>query len=44
MTCAAIPNPHFPPGEAVAEADLVLGSLDELPGRLERSTLARDDE
>jgi hypothetical protein len=31
MTCAAIPNPHFPPGEAVAEADLVLGSLDELP-------------
>jgi HAD superfamily hydrolase (TIGR01509 family) len=31
MTCVAIPNRHFPPGEAVAEADLVLDSLDELP-------------
>src|SRR5262249_48173427 len=31
MTGIAIPNPHFPPGEdALAEADLVLGSLDEL--------------
>jgi HAD superfamily hydrolase (TIGR01509 family) len=31
MTCIAIPNPHFPPGDdAVAEADLVLGSLDEV--------------
>jgi HAD superfamily hydrolase (TIGR01509 family) len=32
MLCAAIPNPHFPPGgDALAEADLVLASLDELP-------------
>jgi HAD superfamily hydrolase (TIGR01509 family) len=30
MACIAIPNPHFPPGDAVAEADLVLGSLGEL--------------
>jgi HAD superfamily hydrolase (TIGR01509 family) len=30
MLCVAIPNPEFPPGEAVAEADLVLGSIDEL--------------
>jgi HAD superfamily hydrolase (TIGR01509 family) len=30
MRCVAIPNPHFPPGDAVAEADVVLASLDEL--------------
>jgi len=30
MRCVAIPNSHFPPGEAVAEADAVVGSLDEL--------------
>lgn len=31
MAVIAIPNPHFPPGEeALAEADLVLDSLDEL--------------
>ncbi|HWE82081.1 MAG TPA: HAD family phosphatase [Gaiellaceae bacterium] len=30
MTCIAIPNPHFPPGDAVAEADRLLGSIDEL--------------
>jgi HAD superfamily hydrolase (TIGR01509 family) len=30
MRCVAIPNPLFPPGDAVAEADLVLGSLAEL--------------
>jgi HAD superfamily hydrolase (TIGR01509 family) len=30
MRCLAIPNMRFPPGDAVAEADLVLGSLDEL--------------
>src|SRR6185437_2655087 len=30
MTCIAIPNPHFPPGEAVLEADMLLGSIDEL--------------
>jgi HAD superfamily hydrolase (TIGR01509 family) len=34
MRCIAIPNPSFPPGEAVAEADLVLGSLDELTERV----------
>jgi HAD superfamily hydrolase (TIGR01509 family) len=34
MTCVAIPNPHFPPGDALAEADLVLGSLNELTPRL----------
>jgi HAD superfamily hydrolase (TIGR01509 family) len=31
MLVAAIPNPHFPPGEeALAVADVVLGSLEEL--------------
>ncbi len=30
MGCIAIPNPLFPPGDAVAEADLVLGSIAEL--------------
>ena len=30
MTCIAIPNPHFPPGEAVGEADRLLASIDEL--------------
>jgi len=30
MTCIAIPNAHFPPGEAVGDADLVLGSMTEL--------------
>jgi HAD superfamily hydrolase (TIGR01509 family) len=30
MACIAIPNAHFPPGGAVAEADVVLGSLAEL--------------
>jgi HAD superfamily hydrolase (TIGR01509 family) len=27
MTCVAVPNPHFPPGDAVEEADVVLDSL-----------------
>ena len=30
MRCVAIPNAHFPPGDAVAEADAVVGSLTEL--------------
>jgi HAD superfamily hydrolase (TIGR01509 family) len=30
MACIAIPNAHFPPGDAVEEADLVLGGVDEL--------------
>jgi HAD superfamily hydrolase (TIGR01509 family) len=30
MRCVAIPNAHFPPGEAVEEADAVVRSLDEL--------------
>jgi len=30
MRCVAIPNAHFPPGDAVAEADAVVPSLDEL--------------
>jgi HAD superfamily hydrolase (TIGR01509 family) len=30
MACVAIPNPQFPPGEAAAEADVVLGSISEL--------------
>ncbi len=34
MTCVAIPNPAFPPGEAVEEADVVLGSLDQLTPEL----------
>jgi HAD superfamily hydrolase (TIGR01509 family) len=30
MACIAIPNAQFPPGDAVEEADLVLGSIEEL--------------
>jgi HAD superfamily hydrolase (TIGR01509 family) len=30
MACIAIPNDRFPPGDAVAEADAVLGSIAEL--------------
>jgi HAD superfamily hydrolase (TIGR01509 family) len=30
MGCIAIPNARFPPGDALAEADLVLGSIAEL--------------
>jgi len=30
MSCIAIPNAVFPPGDAVLEADLVLGSIGEL--------------
>ena len=30
MRCVAIPNAHFPPGDAVAEADAIVGSLAEL--------------
>jgi HAD superfamily hydrolase (TIGR01509 family) len=30
MTCIAIPNAHFPPGEAADEADVLLAGLDEL--------------
>jgi HAD superfamily hydrolase (TIGR01509 family) len=30
MRCVAIPNAHFPPGDAVAEADAAVGSLAEL--------------
>ncbi len=39
MRVVAIPNPRYPPGEdALADADLVLGSLDELtPERLSAS-------
>jgi HAD superfamily hydrolase (TIGR01509 family) len=30
MRVVAIPNPHFPPGDAVAEADVVVGSVADL--------------
>jgi HAD superfamily hydrolase (TIGR01509 family) len=30
MRCVAVPNAHYPPGEAVAEADAVVGGLGEL--------------
>ena len=30
MRCVAIPNAHYPPGDAVADADAVVGSLSEL--------------
>jgi len=30
MRCVAIPNAHYPPGDAVAESDAVVGSLAEL--------------
>jgi HAD superfamily hydrolase (TIGR01509 family) len=38
MRCVAIPNALFPPGEAAAEADAVLGSLGELTPRVLRGT------
>ena len=39
MLVVAIPNPHFPPGEeALAAADVVLGSLDELTPSVFEST------
>ena len=34
MRCVAIPNAHYPPGDAVAEADAVVGSLHELAGKV----------
>jgi HAD superfamily hydrolase (TIGR01509 family) len=37
MTCIAVPNAHFPPGDAVAEADVVLASLAELTPRVWRA-------
>ena len=30
MRCVAVPNAHYPPGEAVAEADVVVAGLGEL--------------
>src|SRR5207237_8240128 len=30
MRCVAVPNPHYPPGEAAAEADVVVGLVAEL--------------
>jgi HAD superfamily hydrolase (TIGR01509 family) len=30
MGCVAVPNPHFPPGDAVQEADVILGSIADL--------------
>jgi HAD superfamily hydrolase (TIGR01509 family) len=42
MHVVAIPNPHFPPGdEALAEADMVLDSLDELTPSVFESTSSR---
>jgi HAD superfamily hydrolase (TIGR01509 family) len=38
MACIAIPNAHFPPGDAAAEADLLLGSIADLD--VEAVTLA----
>ena len=37
MACIAIPNERYPPGEALVEADLVLGSI----GELSAETVAR---
>jgi HAD superfamily hydrolase (TIGR01509 family) len=34
MRCVAIPNAHYPPGDAVSEADAVVGSLHELAGKV----------
>jgi HAD superfamily hydrolase (TIGR01509 family) len=42
MRVVAIPNPHFPPGDkALAEADMVLGSLDELTPSVFESASSR---
>jgi HAD superfamily hydrolase (TIGR01509 family) len=30
MMCVAVPNPHFPPGDAVREADALVGAVAEL--------------
>ncbi len=38
MRCVAVPNPHYPPGDAVAEADAVAGSLDGLTADVLRGT------
>jgi HAD superfamily hydrolase (TIGR01509 family) len=39
MRVVAIPNPHFPPGDALDDADVVLSSLDELtPERVSPSS------
>jgi HAD superfamily hydrolase (TIGR01509 family) len=39
MRVVAIPNPHFPPGDALDEAEVVLSSLDELtPERVSPSS------
>jgi HAD superfamily hydrolase (TIGR01509 family) len=37
MGCIAIPNARFPPGDAVAEADVVLASISELTRDMVRS-------
>jgi HAD superfamily hydrolase (TIGR01509 family) len=34
MRCIAVPNTHFPPGDAVADADAVVGSVAELTADL----------
>jgi HAD superfamily hydrolase (TIGR01509 family) len=42
MRVVAVPNPHFPPdGEALAAADVVLGSLDELTPSVFESASSR---
>jgi HAD superfamily hydrolase (TIGR01509 family) len=38
MRCVAVPNAHYPPGEAVAEADAVVAGLGELTLDLLRGT------
>jgi len=43
MFVLAVPNPHFPPGpDALADADIVLASLAELPAALSRKATTRD--
>jgi HAD superfamily hydrolase (TIGR01509 family) len=37
MRCVALPNAHFPPGDAVAEADAVVASLAQLTPAVVRS-------
>ena len=42
MLVVAIPNPHFPPGdEALGEANVVLGSLEELAPNVFESASSR---
>ncbi len=43
MRCVAVPNPHFPPGEATAEADATIAAVAELTPEVIGRAAGRDD-